>query len=126
VVDARALELAIVNLIDNALKYAKGTEAVDVQVTANGAGGAIVRVSDGGPGIEPEDQSRIFDRFVRGRIAHEMHIRGSGIGLALVKHIAESHGGKVSVASPVRDDGRGTTFELELPAKPPGHARAEA
>jgi two-component system phosphate regulon sensor histidine kinase PhoR len=118
VVDERALELAIVNLIDNALKYAKGTESVDVEVTAGKGGGALVRVSDGGPGIEREEQLRIFDRFVRGRVAQEMHIRGSGIGLALVKHIADSHGGEITLESPVRDGG-GTTFELRLPAAPP-------
>ena len=74
---------------------------------------------DAGPGIEPEEQERIFDRFVRGHQAYDQHVRGSGIGLALVKHIADSHGGEVQVDSTVTDEGRGAAFTLELPGKPP-------
>jgi two-component system phosphate regulon sensor histidine kinase PhoR len=76
----------------------------------------MVRVSDRGPGIEREEQDRIFERFVRGRHAGETRARGSGIGLALVKHIAESHGGKVGVLSPVTETGRGSAFEISIPA----------
>ena len=67
-----------------------------------------------GPGIAPEEQDRIFERFVRGSNTHagETRVRGSGIGLALVKHIAESHGGRVRVQSPVTEDGRGSAFEI--------------
>ena len=115
VVDARAIELALINLIDNALKYAKGSESIDVLVKQDGDQ-VVIRVADQGPGIALEEQERIFDRFVRGRNAQEMHTRGSGIGLALVKHIAESHGGTVRVESPLRQDGRGTAFEMRLPA----------
>jgi two-component system phosphate regulon sensor histidine kinase PhoR len=124
VLDTRAVELAVINLIDNALKYAKGTEAVRVTVVALGddeGGGARVSVADEGHGIEPAEQERIFDRFARGRGAQEMHVRGSGIGLALVKRIAETHGGRVRVESPWTEDGKGTVFEVSLPAKPPGH-----
>jgi len=124
VFDARAVELAIINLIDNALKYAKGTESVRVAVTAvaeEDGGGATVSIADGGHGIEPADQERIFDRFVRGRGAQDMHVRGSGIGLALVKHIAETHGGRVRVESPWTEDGKGTVFEVHFPARPPGY-----
>jgi two-component system phosphate regulon sensor histidine kinase PhoR len=120
VIDARAIELALINLIDNALKYAKGTSWIRVDVAPADEGGVHIRVVDEGPGIEPEDQARIFDRFVRGQLAQDARVRGSGIGLALVKHIAESHGGAVEVTSPVRD-GRGTQFDIHLPAAPPGH-----
>jgi two-component system, OmpR family, phosphate regulon sensor histidine kinase PhoR len=120
VADARAVELALINLIDNALKYAKGTDAVAIEVSPLADGGAVLRVSDDGPGIDPEEQRRIFDRFVRGRTARETHVRGSGIGLALVKHIAESHGGRALVKSPVHESGRGSTFEIHLPPRPPG------
>ena len=115
-VDARALELAIINLLDNAVKYAKdgGRVAVDVDVDPSGRT-VIVRVVDGGPGIDEDDQKRIFDRFVRGRNASERQIRGSGIGLALVKHIIESHGGSVRVESPLAT-GSGSAFVLRLPA----------
>lgn len=119
--DARAAELALVNLIDNALKYAKGTERVVVSVKRSDKD-AILRVSDEGPGIDEADQKRIFDRFVRGRRAQSAHVRGSGIGLSLVKHIAESHGGSVAVESPITDDGRGTAFVLRFPSVPPGAA----
>jgi two-component system phosphate regulon sensor histidine kinase PhoR len=115
-VDARAVELAVINLLDNALKYAKEGGRVDVEVSRPGPWLAV-SVSDRGPGIAAEDQGRIFERFVRGSHAHtgETRVRGSGIGLALVKHIAESHGGRVRVRSPVTEDGHGSTFELSLP-----------
>jgi two-component system phosphate regulon sensor histidine kinase PhoR len=120
VVDVRAVELALINLIDNALKYAKGTDAVTIDVAPAPAGGVVLRVTDQGPGIDVDEQRRIFDRFVRGRIARETHVRGSGIGLALVKHIAESHGGRAVVRSPVAEAGRGSAFEIHLPPRPPG------
>ncbi|AUX39410.1 sensor histidine kinase [Sorangium cellulosum] len=127
-IDARALELAIVNLLDNALKYAKDGGRVDVSVEVEGGGGGrlaaltraadcvVIRVSDRGPGIDPDEQKHIFERFARGRRASERHVRGSGIGLALVKHIAESHGGAVRVESPLTDDGRGSAFIVSIPA----------
>jgi two-component system phosphate regulon sensor histidine kinase PhoR len=115
-IDARAIELAVLNLLDNAFKYAKDGGRVDVEVVAQGSS-VVVRVSDRGPGIDPEEQDRIFERFVRGRLATEQRIRGSGIGLSLVKHIAESHGGSVRVESPVAE-GRGTMFVLTFPALP--------
>jgi two-component system phosphate regulon sensor histidine kinase PhoR len=125
VFDARAVELAVINLIDNALKYAIGTDSVLIEVEpAEADGGVLLRVSDHGPGIEPGDHARIFDRFQRGRGAQEAHVRGSGIGLALVKHIAESHGGRVRLVSPLTADGRGSAFELFLPAAPAGARRA--
>ncbi|MDI3286487.1 HAMP domain-containing sensor histidine kinase [Polyangium sp. 15x6] len=114
-IDARAMELAIINLLDNAFKYAKDGGRVDVDV-ASDDGSVVVRVSDRGPGIDPEEQERIFERFVRGRGAGEQRIRGSGIGLALVKHIAESHGGSIEVKSPITEDGKGSVFVLRIPA----------
>jgi len=113
-IDARAIELAIINLLDNAFKYAKEGGQVDIDVALSGRE-VLVSVSDRGPGIEPEEQERIFERFVRGRRAGEQHIRGSGIGLALVKHIAESHGGSISVKSPITEDARGSVFVLRIP-----------
>src|SRR5262249_35986396 len=103
-IDERAIQLAVINLIDNALKYAPGSEVVTVRARReNGGGGRdiVIRVVDRGPGVPPEDRERIFERFVRGKAAREpgsgRPIRGSGIGLALVKHIAESHGGRAWV-----------------------------
>jgi two-component system phosphate regulon sensor histidine kinase PhoR len=113
-IDARALELASVNLIDNAFKYAKEGGKVEVAVTA-AQSTIFLRVRDHGPGIDEVDRDRIFDRFVRGKNATGTQVRGSGIGLALVKHIAESHGGRVYVTAPEGE--RGCAFVLEIPAK---------
>jgi two-component system phosphate regulon sensor histidine kinase PhoR len=116
VCDARALELAIVNMDDNALKYADGTEAIDVEV-AKVDGEACIRVVDRGPGIPAADRERIFDRFERGRGQNTSRVRGSGIGLALVRHIAEAHGGKAFVISPLPESDRGSAFEMVFPAE---------
>ena len=113
-IDDRAVELAVINLLDNAFKYAKEGGRIDVDVT-RAARLVRVRVSDRGPGIDPEDRARIFERFVRGRTSAETRVRGSGIGLSLVKHIAESHGGSIAVMSPITDDARGCAFELSIP-----------
>jgi two-component system, OmpR family, phosphate regulon sensor histidine kinase PhoR len=110
-IDARALELAVMNLIDNALKYAPGSGSVIVRAVRKG-GSIEVRVVDRGPGVPSEDQARIFERFVRGSTARARPIRGSGIGLALVKHIAESHGGRAWVRS---SPGDGATFAITIP-----------
>lgn len=112
--DARALELATINLVDNAFKYAKDGGKVEVSVASSGDR-VFVRVRDHGPGVDPDDRERIFERFVRGRNAGAGQVRGSGIGLALVKHIAESHGGGVSVEGPGPGE-RGSVFVVALPA----------
>ena len=74
---------------------------------------AAVEVQDHGIGIPRAEQAKIFDKFYRGRQASGLNVQGVGIGLALVKHVAESHGGAVSVES---EPGRGSTFRLRLPA----------
>ncbi len=124
-IDERAIQLAVINLVDNALKYAPGGETITVRAWSH-EGGVKVEVGDQGPGVPPEDRQRIFERFVRlsgsrdekaGDRAVEKGrspVRGSGIGLALVKHIAESHGGRAWVASEV---GRGSTFTFTIPAR---------
>jgi len=72
----------------------------------------VLTVRDWGPGIDPEETARIFERFYRARSVRLKPIRGSGIGLALVQHIARAHRGDVSVDSA---PGRGSTFRLWLP-----------
>lgn len=117
-IDKRALELAVMNLIDNALKYAKDGALVDVECDES-ATGTFVKVSDYGPGIPRHEQTRIFERFFRGSSADETRARGSGIGLSLVRHIAQAHGGRVRVSSPIHPDGRGTSFTIELGKRVP-------
>jgi two-component system sensor histidine kinase SenX3 len=79
-----------------------------------------ISVADEGIGIEPSDLDRIFERFYRADKARSRATGGTGLGLAIVKHIATNHGGRVDVDSTV---GKGSTFTLRLPARPP-HATA--
>src|SRR5439155_22251644 len=98
----------IQNLIENALKYSPPDSPVTVTCgTANGSN--LVEVQDRGIGIPHEEQERIFEKFYRGRNASELNVEGVGIGLALVKHVIESHGGSVSVES---RPGEGSRFVL--------------
>jgi len=121
-IDERAVQLAIINLIDNALKYAPNGDVIKVSATED-RGSILVRVIDQGPGVPVEDRQRIFERFVRGtRDGAGARIRGSGIGLALVKHIAESHGGRAWVEN-AGAPSTGATFAFTIPAR---GGRAEA
>src|SRR5690606_15393881 len=82
-----------------------------------------VHVSDRGPGVPPDDRQRIFERFVRlSSTSGGSQVRGSGIGLALVKHIAESHGGNAWVMSSTdpNQGPTGSTFSFSIPAARPG------
>jgi len=109
--DARAIELSVINLLDNALKYARDGKRIEVRVEALKSA-LEVWVIDQGPGIAREDRRRIFDRFVRGKVAREGRVRGTGIGLSLVKNIAEAHGGYVEVLS---EPGQGARFVIGVP-----------
>ena len=109
--DDRAMELALMNLLDNGLKYAREGKLLLVEVRKKSAV-LEVRVSDRGPGIPEHERKRIFERFVRGSAGKEKQVRGSGIGLALVRHIAESHGGTAWVESRMSE---GSTFVITVP-----------
>jgi hypothetical protein len=86
----------VLNLIDNAIKYA--AEGKKIELALKRAGERIVlTVRDFGPGIDPEEHASIFERFYRAKAMRLKPIRGSGIGLALVQHIARAHGGDVAV-----------------------------
>lgn len=110
--DERAIEIAVINLVDNALKYAASGGRVSV-VVRRGGRHLEVRVSDLGPGIPADERRRIFERFVRGRSAVGKQARGSGIGLALVKHIADAHGGRAWVENGTP---RGSVFVFTVTA----------
>ncbi|MEZ5398948.1 MAG: HAMP domain-containing sensor histidine kinase [Bryobacteraceae bacterium] len=111
--DAEALERALWNLLDNAAKYSGEGRRIVVETKASG-GQALIQVIDSGLGIGPDDQARIFEKFTRGEAAREHGIKGTGIGLTMVRHIAEAHGGAVTVSSV---KGHGSTFAIVLPLK---------
>jgi len=120
--DRAALRQAIENLVTNALKYGlKGGNWIGI--TAAKSGGRTpaveIRVADRGPGIPRDEQDLVFDPFFRGAHALEEQIRGTGLGLSLVKKIVEAHGGNIRVES---DPVKGTVFILQLPAVPEGAA----
>ena len=112
--DEDAMTLVLLNLVDNAVKY--GGDGGEVAVKLSRApGGIMLSVSDHGSGISAEEQPRVFERFYRASNARARNVRGSGIGLSLVKFIAEAHGGRVHVASA---PGQGSTFTVFIPAAP--------
>ncbi|HEY2515307.1 MAG TPA: HAMP domain-containing sensor histidine kinase [Polyangiaceae bacterium] len=124
-IDSRAIQLAVINLVDNALKYAPNGERIVIRA-AEERGVIAVRVVDQGPGVPVEDRQRIFERFVRGaRDGTSARVRGSGIGLALVKQIAESHGGRAWVedSGEAPSPARGAAFVFTIP---PLKARARS
>jgi two-component system sensor histidine kinase ChvG len=105
------LVTAVGNLIDNAVHASPPGELVQVRVAARPGRAAAIEIVDRGPGVPVALRSRIFERF----FTTDPDRGGTGLGLAIVKAVAEAHGGRVEVAS--RADG-GTTFALELPARP--------
>ena len=114
--DAAALRRVFQNLLTNAARHGGTGGWIGVTATAvNGTEPMLeVRVADRGPGIPENEQADIFKSFVRGAAAQEKQIRGSGLGLSLVKAIVEAHGGAVLVRS---QPGQGATFTVRLPAK---------
>ncbi|HSG00001.1 MAG TPA: ATP-binding protein, partial [Vicinamibacterales bacterium] len=109
--DAPSLGLAIWNLLDNAVKYAP--EESDVTVTVREDGSRVtLAVRDHGYGIPTAEQREIFGRFARGEAARRRGIKGTGIGLAIVAHVAHGHGGQVEVTSV---EGQGSEFRIVLP-----------
>ncbi|MBA3819822.1 MAG: HAMP domain-containing histidine kinase [Deltaproteobacteria bacterium] len=109
--DANAYTLAVLNLIDNAIKYAHDGKKIALSLERQG-NRIVMAIRDWGAGIDPEEHERIFERFYRARAIRLKPIRGSGIGLALVQHIARAHHGDVEVAS---TPGQGSTFSIWIP-----------
>ncbi len=107
--DAERLRQVLMNLIDNAIKYSPAGDEVEVRAYSE-ADRVLVDIRDHGPGIAPEDQRLIFEKF--GRVTSGNTRPGTGLGLFIARSIAEAHGGTLDVSSSPR---RGATFRLELP-----------
>ena len=111
--DPEALARGLWNLLDNATKYSGDSRKIDILVCRNEKSVSI-GVRDYGSGIPAEERERIFDKFVRGEAAKLRGIKGTGIGLAMVRHIVKAHGGTVEVSS---TPGAGSTFTIVLPMR---------
>ena len=109
--DADAVGQALANLVDNAMKYSGDTKWLRVEARA-ADGGVGIAVSDRGIGVPREEAQKIFEKFYRVGRSDTQARRGSGVGLALVKHVAEAHGGRINVES---RPGEGSRFTLWLP-----------
>jgi signal transduction histidine kinase len=111
VMDDDAISQALLNLLNNAVKYSGDHKYIKVSAFRRD-GTVHIAVTDKGLGISKEDQKKIFDMFYRGADAHVRPTRGTGLGLAITKHTAEAHGGTVLLES-ARGDG--STFTIVLP-----------
>jgi signal transduction histidine kinase len=129
--DAPAIQQALINLLDNAIKHSPAGATVVVGLTpptspaATGNSHApsyTLYVQDSGPGIPREEHEKIFQRFYRRGPELRRETQGVGIGLSIVKHIAEAHGGRVLVESEV---GKGSRFAIELPCAQADEAKAQ-
>ena len=110
-VNAPLLEQAVINLVDNAVKYSDDGGTVWLEA-AREEDGVTIHVRDCGCGIGREHLGRIFERFYRVDKARSRKLGGTGLGLAIVKHIAQLHGGRAEVESRL---GEGSVFSLRLP-----------
>jgi len=111
-VDPDAFARALWNLLDNAVKYSGSSRTVSVNVESRD-GSIAISVRDRGLGIPRQEHDEIFKKFVRGTASRAHGIKGTGIGLAMVRHIVEAHGGTARVES---TPGEGSTFTIVLPA----------
>jgi two-component system phosphate regulon sensor histidine kinase PhoR len=119
--DSNAITMAFFNLLDNSVKYSGDQKQIDVRLIRNN-GYLDLSVADKGIGIPVAEQQRIFEQFYRGGEPSVRRIRGSGIGLAITRHVAKMHGGEVLVNS---EPGKGSTFILRIPIRESADSRFE-
>ncbi|MCE5309032.1 MAG: DUF4118 domain-containing protein [Acidobacteriales bacterium] len=110
-VDRELIQLALRQLLDNAVKYSSATAAIHFGAERRD-GGVVFWVADEGPGVPPGDSERVFNRFYRAH-SQKHSVPGSGVGLAVVRQIARAHGGDAQLAA---TQGRGARFEVIIPA----------
>jgi signal transduction histidine kinase len=111
--DADAVQQCVVNLLDNAVKYARDREPRRIEVALTRRDGAIdLTVRDHGPGLGPEDRARVFDPFFRGSSPSTREVGGAGLGLSLVRRFARAHGG--TAGAEAAPDG-GSLFRVTFP-----------
>jgi two-component system OmpR family sensor kinase len=109
--DGRALRRALLNLVENAVKYTPPGGTVEIGLGREDRW-AVLAVTDTGPGIDPADLARVFEPFVRLDTARARETGGTGLGLAIAQAIVVAHGGTIGVDSTV---GAGSTFRIRLP-----------
>lgn len=123
-VNAALLEQAVLNLIDNAIKYSDHEKPIRIHAAPTESAGQagdslVISISDEGNGIPPEHLPRLFERFYRVDKGRSRQVGGTGLGLSIVKHIVQAHGGTIAVAS---EPGQGSTFTIKLPLAPSGRS----
>jgi signal transduction histidine kinase len=118
VADPQRLTQAVMNLTRNAVEHTSDGDTVEIGASVNGRE-ASIWVSDSGPGVQPEDERRIFERFTRGS-GSGVRYEGSGLGLAIVRAIAEAHGGRAELQS---RPGEGARFTITVPVEGPADLR---
>lgn len=111
--DKESIKQVLQNLIDNACKYSGTSKKVNIEVTAD-TRNIMISVKDYGIGIKKEDQKNLFNRFFRSSDLLTQQVKGSGIGLTIVKQIIEKHRGKIQLTS---EYGKGSLFQVKLPIK---------
>jgi two-component system phosphate regulon sensor histidine kinase PhoR len=114
VTDPERLRRILENLVDNSVKYTPDGGGIAITISGGPNGSARIEVADNGPGIAPEHQARIFERFYRVDKARSRELGGTGLGLSIVRHLAEGMGASVSVDS---EPGRGSRFTVALPGR---------
>jgi signal transduction histidine kinase len=110
-VDKEALSQALINLVNNAIKYSRDEKYLRVELKRSGDR-VLLSVTDRGIGVPKSEQKKIFEKFYRAENSLVHETKGSGLGLSLVQHIMEAHGGSIEVESA---PGKGSTFTLVLP-----------
>jgi two-component system phosphate regulon sensor histidine kinase PhoR len=111
--DYDLIEMAFINLMQNAIKYSNPPAHVEVHMVRTN-NELLIKISDKGIGIPKEDLDRIFERFYRVDKARSRKVGGSGLGLSIVENIIKKHSGRIEVTSEV---GKGTTFIITMPLK---------